>query len=1294
MAIAELVVNIIANQADFSKGMNQLTQRLTSTSKRIQSAGKELSKLSVPLVAMGGFATKSAIEFESAFAGVRKTIDATPDEFAKISDEIKRLSTVIPATTTELAGIMEAAGQLGIKTKNLTGFTEVMAKLGTATNMTSQQAADELARFANITDMAQEDFDKLGSTIVALGNNFAGTESEITSMGLRLAGAGKQVGMSEAQIMGFSTALVSVGINAEAGGTAFSKVFKKIAVEVELGTEKVGEFAKIAQMPVQEFSELFKKDAASAVEAFVVGLGKAKAPLVDLVALGKGWQDVRMQDSILRLAGNSKILTEALDLSVEAWVENNALNKEAGERYKTLQSQLLITKNVFGLLLIEIGDRLTPVVAILNEKIRDGINWFRGLSDVSKNILIVLGAMVAAVGPAIFVFGTLASNLLSIGKAANAVKVILPDLGKTILILSSHISKTLIPAILGAVKATWAFMTTPLGAAIMVTVGVLALLIANWESVKEVIDEVITFATEVIDGFCSWFAETFPGITEVLSDVSNWFGTFFDDVAGAFNQWQDQFLAGWDRVTGAMTSAAKFISKTWNELTGNVSGSMNELTAKQQAWINKAKEQNMSVAQYREHLKKFRVDTKELAKATEQSTEETNKNTEATKQGTKATKGGSSAKKEAKEATEKQSKAEKELEKEIVKRFKAEEKLKKQTDSIVAVLGSEAVPELNNFKTKIQEIIDQNPEKTMIELGKEIGVVAREALEAGASVEELKDTLKEVKDENTGSWFSKMFSPSKDGSSFGDAIAEEIQGGLMTGLESLIKGGNSMDYQNAMEGIATSLAGAAGNAIGGPVGSAIASSIAGQLSSDLYQALDSVFRGNSSDLQSVIDKSILGKLLKYNPVTGPFVALFQSLLGGKDAEANARRILTNTINRAVDQVRETSGIDIADFYLPGGRDAFDPFVDGAGKVTTRVGQLFDTLSAETQAQFLQMGTALGAVFDIADLDSGQFGQLLAINFGMGANSLNDLQLIVQQMGLSAEDAGKKIEETWLKGDISAKQFLQSQAMITDLFSKGIPGAIGDTTKAFSTFQEKGLESGARALDSIGDIGAEAMEKLDAAGNRAINSLADLRADLLASGHGVEDVDKFMQALANNGIESIEQLRDVTALQAAGIVSSLQDSAFAFGDVKTSVDDLKKKIDEIKSKEIDIKVNVKTSYDNQSTKDILQSNVQSVIPSAMGNVFDRGALKRFAKGGVVSNLTTFPIGTMAEQGPEAIMPLERTADGRLGVLQAAGNSGGTVINIDARGADIGASERIRQQMENFMDRRNRNNGSRI
>ena len=290
---------------------------------------------------------RAGVEYEQAFAGVRKTVDATEQQLASLNTGIRNMAKEMPTSAVEIAGVAEAAGQLGIQTDNILGFTKTMVMLGDSTNLSADEAATALARLANITGMPQDSFQKLGSTIVALGNNFATTESEITAMGLRIAGAGSQVGMTEAQIMSFSAALSSVGIEAEAGGSAFSTLLSNMQLAVETGSESLQQFANVAGMSASEFKQAFQTDAAGAMASFIKGLSESEAKGKSAIAVldEMGITEIRMRDMLLRAAGASDTFTEALELGTAAWDENVALTNEANQRYQTMGSRLSMLKN-------------------------------------------------------------------------------------------------------------------------------------------------------------------------------------------------------------------------------------------------------------------------------------------------------------------------------------------------------------------------------------------------------------------------------------------------------------------------------------------------------------------------------------------------------------------------------------------------------------------------------------------------------------------------------------------------------------------------------------------------------------------------------------------------------------------------------------------------------------------------------------------------------------------------------------------------------------------------------------
>ena len=349
--------------------------------------------------------SQASMDFESAITGVAKTTDLTDAELATMSDSIKALSTEIPATTEEIAAVAEAAGQLGIQKDVLLDFTEIMTMLGTATNMTADEAATALARFANITGMATDNYGRLGSVIVDLGNNFATTESEIVAMGTRLASAGKLAGLTEPEIMALAAAMSSVGIEAEAGGTAMTQTLNAIEKAVAKGGDDLAEFARIAGMSSEEFSSAWKNDAMSALTSFIGGLGKLdeQGESTVLVLEDLGLTGIRQSNMLKSLGLAADQMTGAVNTANTAWQQNTALTNEANKRYATAQSRLTMMQNAYNNLKVAIGDAYTPALSEaygVGTKVLNGITAFIQKNPALVNAITafvgVIGAVVAA----------------------------------------------------------------------------------------------------------------------------------------------------------------------------------------------------------------------------------------------------------------------------------------------------------------------------------------------------------------------------------------------------------------------------------------------------------------------------------------------------------------------------------------------------------------------------------------------------------------------------------------------------------------------------------------------------------------------------------------------------------------------------------------------------------------------------------------------------------------------------------------------------------------------------------
>ena len=397
--------------------LKNASEKFSNFGDKASKIGSTLTKtVTLPIIALGTAAIKSQIDFESAFAGVKKTIDGTEEDFKKLEEGIKQMSKELPSSAEDIAAVAESAGQLGIQTDNILGFTRTIIDLGNATNLVGEEGASQLAKFANITQMSQKDFDRLGSTIVALGNNSATTEADIVSMAMRLAGAGKQVGMTEADIMSLSAALSSVGIEAESGGSSFSKVMLEMQMAIQSGSESVGDFAKVAGLTTEEFADKFKNDATGALITFIEGLGKLenKATVLDEL----GFSEIRVRDALLRASSAGDLFSKSIEIGSKAWEENTALTNEASQRYATTESQIKILKNEIVDMAREIGVQLLPIVKDGLVVIKDLIQKFNNLSPATKENIVKFAALSATVGPVIGGVGKLAQGFGGVLKIA------------------------------------------------------------------------------------------------------------------------------------------------------------------------------------------------------------------------------------------------------------------------------------------------------------------------------------------------------------------------------------------------------------------------------------------------------------------------------------------------------------------------------------------------------------------------------------------------------------------------------------------------------------------------------------------------------------------------------------------------------------------------------------------------------------------------------------------------------------------------------------------------------------
>ncbi|HFU4218381.1 TPA: phage tail tape measure protein [Streptococcus suis] len=420
----------------FGTNLTQSGKELKAFGEATEGVGKALTAgLTVPIMAGAGYAVKAAIQYESAFAGVRKTVDETATtSYEKLSKSIRQLSKELPASASQIARVAEVSGQLGISADNIMDFTKVMIDMGESTNLSAEDAATAIAKIANITGMTTDEYQKFGSSVVALGNNFATTEADILQMANRMAASGTIAGLTNQEILGLATAMSSVGIEAEAGGTAMSQTLTAIEKAVATGSDKLQGFADIAGMTADQFTQKWKTSPAEALQAFITGLGKLdeKGESATLTLDELGLSGIRQSNMLKSLGKASETMTSAIDISNKAWDENKALTDEAGKRYETTESKLKMLRNEVTDIAIEFGG---PLVDALRDGLEVAKPWIQTASDMAKAFsaldkeqqqqIIKWGLIAVAAGPALTILGKGAGVLGSVFKGLGKVSTVL-----------------------------------------------------------------------------------------------------------------------------------------------------------------------------------------------------------------------------------------------------------------------------------------------------------------------------------------------------------------------------------------------------------------------------------------------------------------------------------------------------------------------------------------------------------------------------------------------------------------------------------------------------------------------------------------------------------------------------------------------------------------------------------------------------------------------------------------------------------------------------------------------------
>ena len=394
----------------------------TNFGNHVKSMGRNLNRyVTAPLAALGVGSYKAALDYESATVSMQKTIDETDTtKYEDIKNAFLAMSETGPVGFTELMELAGMAGAFGVGADDVIKFVESVSMLSvTADDLDAATGAEALTKLLNITEQGDyTNIQRVASAVTDLGNKTNATEGQILAMAQRMASTGELAGLSTEGILALAAGFVSVGIEAEAGGTAAGKLMKMMTTSAL--SDDASKFSEIMGISGAEFAKGWKSDAAGSMLSFFQSLSELDAES-DFGALqwlqDEGLKEIRLSNLISAAATNPKLFENALETSKEAYELNAALTEEAEKRYKTGQSYQDTQWNIIQNASAEVGENLVDPFQAVIGKVGELAKAFGELDEDAQNRWIAVAGALIALGPVSSTIGTVA---VSVGKIATA----------------------------------------------------------------------------------------------------------------------------------------------------------------------------------------------------------------------------------------------------------------------------------------------------------------------------------------------------------------------------------------------------------------------------------------------------------------------------------------------------------------------------------------------------------------------------------------------------------------------------------------------------------------------------------------------------------------------------------------------------------------------------------------------------------------------------------------------------------------------------------------------------------
>ncbi|WP_253303048.1 phage tail tape measure protein [Wolbachia endosymbiont of Phyllotreta cruciferae] len=444
---------------------------------------------------------KVAIDFESAMADVTKVVDFKKgtDEATKFAKKLKEMSRTIPLSAAELAQIAASGGQLGIKKEDLFMFTETVAKMSTAFDMSAEQAGDSIAKLSNVYGIDVSKMEYVGNVINHLSDNTAAKAKDMVEALAIVGGTAKQFGLDIKETSSLVNAFVSLGKQPAKAATAINALLSKLQTAEEQG----GDFkAALEQMGItaEEIVQRISENGEEALLYFFQTLKKMDNQERSTILMKLFGQEY--QDDIALLAGSFNKYEDAIKLLANTEKYKSSLQEEFKNRADTTANKLRLLRNAIAEVGMNLGSVMLPTLKSIAEFLQEKTRYIAEFAEKYPTLTTAIMGTVASLISLKIVAVGLGYGFTLLGSTIFSLKA-------NLLGVFSFLSATVFPAVVTGLRAIT--LANPIGLLVAGLVTGAALVIANWQKVKDFFSSLWKSLIEPIGKAFSWIGESVFG---------------------------------------------------------------------------------------------------------------------------------------------------------------------------------------------------------------------------------------------------------------------------------------------------------------------------------------------------------------------------------------------------------------------------------------------------------------------------------------------------------------------------------------------------------------------------------------------------------------------------------------------------------------------------------------------------------------------------------------------------------------------------------------------------------------